>query len=329
MNLSIFGIYFDLSISNKYLNTFVKLAIFIGLGFVLYKQVFTNADVRQALQSLKGNLFQSRGLFGIVLILTVVNWAFETVKWRKLVNRLDQISFKEAFFGILLGISFSLFTPNRLGEYGGRVLVLKKNRIAAIVSTLIGSYSQIAVNMTLGGLACIIYLWKYLHVSLYLVFSVWVIYLILAVFLFISYFNLEVVSIVFRKYSIFKKISPYIDVVKKYTSEDLKFLLVISILRYATYCLQFLLLLKVFRAGVQFLDGLVLIPNVFFVQSVLPTMAIFDVSLRGQLALQFISEYAGGELIQIIAASLVLWFINLIIPSLIGGFIALFYKFDK
>lgn len=316
-----------MKVQRKYLNTFIKLIIFIGLGYVLYKQVFTNSDVKTALASLKENLIHGRGWFVIVLLLTIINWSIETVKWRFLVNRLDNISFRRAFLGVLFGISFSLFTPNRLGEYGGRVLVLKHHRIAAIVSTLIGSYSQIVANMTIGGLACVIYLWKYLHLSPYLVFSAGVIYLCLTTFLFISYFNIDVVSVIFKKYSIFQKIAGYVEVVKQYSLQDLRKLLLMSTLRYGTYCMQFFLLLKVFRTGVKLADGIVLVPNVFFIQGVLPTMAIFDVSLRGQVAMQIISDVATGELFQVVAASLVLWFINLIVPACLGGLSILTFKF--
>jgi hypothetical protein len=313
----------------KYLNPFIKLIIFAGLGYALYKQVFTNADVKSALNALQSNLIHGRGWFIIVLILTGLNWTVEAIKWRFLVNKLDRITFGRAVIGILFGISFSLFTPNRLGEYGGRVLVLKHHRIAAIVSTLIGSFSQIVINMSIGGFFCIIYLSQYLHVNTYLVFSVALLYILLASFLWVSYFNVEIVTVLFKKYSIFKKIAPYVDIVKKYNAQDLRKLLIYSSWRYGIYCMQFFLLLKVFRTGVKFIDGLVLIPNVFFIQGILPTMAIFDVSLRGQVALQILSDYASGAMFQVVAASLVLWFVNLIIPACIGGILALFIKLDE
>jgi hypothetical protein len=313
----------------KYLNPFIKLIIFAGLGYALYKQVFTNSDVKSALSALEVNLIHGRGWFIIVLILTILNWTVETAKWKFLVNKLDRITFGRAFAGILFGISFSLFTPNRLGEYGGRVLVLKHHRIAAIVSTLIGSFSQIVINMSIGGFFCIIYLSQYLQINTYLVFSIALLYILLATFLWVSYFNVEIVSVLFKKYSIFKKIAPYVDIVKIYNTQDLRRLLIYSTWRYGIYCMQFFLLLKVFRTGVKFIDGLVLIPNVFFIQGILPTMAIFDVSLRSQVALQVLSDHASGAMFQVVAASLVLWFVNLIIPACIGGILALFIKLDE
>ncbi|MCO5232632.1 MAG: flippase-like domain-containing protein [Chitinophagales bacterium] len=318
-----------MKVQSKYLNSIIKALLFIGLGYALYKQVFTNTNVREALQTLKVNLIHGRGWFVIVLLLTIVNWSLEALKWQFLVRKFEHITFFRSLVGILFGISFSLFTPNRLGEYGGRVLVLTHHRLIAIVSTLVGSYSQIVVNMSIGGLACLIYLWNYVHLHIYFWITIFFIYILLALFLFISFFNLEIVSVFFKKYSIFKKIATYTEIIGQYNSKDLKTLLAYSSFRYGIYCIQFLLLLKVFRTGVNWLDGLVLIPNVFFLQGILPTMAILDISLRGQIALQIIGGYASGEMIDIIAASVVLWFINLIIPSIAGGIFAIFYKFSR
>ena len=318
-----------MAVRYKYLNTILKLIFFIGLSIALYRRVFTNEDFHEAISILKENLIHGRGYFVMAIILSFFNWSIEAVKWKSLVNRLTEISFKKSVLGVLFGIAFSLFTPNRLGEYGGRVLVLKDHKIAAIVSTLIGSYSQIVANMTIGGIAGFIYLWQYMHLHPYLLLAIFSIYLILVAFLFVSFFNIEIVSVLFKKYSIFKKISEYVDVVKLYKFNELRNLLFLSLLRYSVYCLQFFLLLKVFRVGIHFFEGIILIPSVFFLQSILPTMALFDLSLRGQIAVEIIGTYATGGLIVVVAASIVLWFINLIVPSIIGGVIALFYKFDR
>lgn len=299
----------------------------MGLGVVLYKQVYANTDVTSALQALKINIIHNRFWFVVVLLLTISNWTLETIKWRFLVNRISRIKFLSAFLGVLLGIAFSLFTPNRLGEYGGRVLVLRENRIAAIVSTLIGSFSQIVINMSVGGLAVLFFLWKYLSWNAYLTFTTAIIYCILLALLLISYFNIDLASTLFKRYSIFKKISVYVDVVKRYSQTDLLFLLGMSSLRYMTYCVQFILLLKIFDTGIKVLDGLVLVPTVFFAQGILPTMAIFDVSLRGQVALSVISEHTSGAMFQVVASSITLWFVNLIVPSILGGVLALFFRF--
>ena len=317
----------QIAILRKFLNPLIKIIIFGGLSYVLYKQVFKSDDVNEMLQLLQTDAAGRLPLVILVFLLMFVNWSLETIKWRLLVNRLDNIDFLRAFQGVLFGVAFSLFTPNRLGEYGGRVLVLRHNRIAAIVSSLIGSYSQIVVNMIVGGTAFLLYLIFFKHISAYLSVTIGGFLVLGVVFLLVSYFNIDVVSIIFNRYSIFRKIAPYVEVVKTYSSADLRILLFFSALRYLTYALQFQLLLKFFKTGVEFFDALVLIPSVYFLQAIMPTMAIVDVSLRGEIAFQIIGQQAHGGELKVVAASVLLWLINLIIPAIIGAVAALGFHF--
>lgn len=313
----------------KLINPLIKIFIFVALSYVLYEQVFTNTTLSDAFDALQADTNGRMPMIYLVVALMVLNWTLETIKWQLLVNRLDKITFFRAFQGVLFGVAFSLFTPNRLGEYGGRVLVLKHHRIAAIVSTLIGSYSQIVVNTILGATALLFYLQFFKHVELYWIVT-YAFFLLLASFiLVISYFNIDIVSLLFNRYSIFKKIAPYVDVVKNYSNGDLRLLLMLSAGRYIIYCLQFYALLKFFKSGVHFLESWILVPSVFFIQSVLPSLAIADVSVRGEIALQVIQSHASGGAITVVAASILLWFINLILPAILGGIAALSFRFVK
>lgn len=316
----------QIALLRKFLNPAIKIIIFAGLSYVLYKQVFKSDDVHDVLQLLKTDAAGRLPMVISVFLLMFVNWGLETIKWRLLVNRLDSINFRKAFQGVLFGVAFSLFTPNRLGEYAGRVLVLRHNRIAAIVSSLIGSYSQIVVNMIAGGTAFLLYLIFYKHISAYLSITIASFLVLGSLFLLISFFNIDVVSIVFNRYSIFKKIAPHVEVVKTYSSSDLRILLFFSALRYMTYALQFQLLLKFFKTGVAFLDAVILIPSVYFLQAIMPTMAIVDVSLRGEIAYQIIGLQSQGGEMKVVAASVLLWLINLIIPAIIGALAALGFQ---
>lgn len=311
----------------QYINPLIKFSIFVGLGFVLYKQVFKNTDLSEAFSYLSEETTGRFPMLLLVFLLMLLNWTLETMKWRLLVNRLDQISFFKAFQGILFGVAFSLFTPNRLGEYAGRVMALKHHRIAAIVSTLIGSYSQIVVNTIVGAFAFFIYLLLFRELEIYWLLTYLLFFIGAVFFLLVSYFNLDIASVLFNRYSVFKKIAPYVDVVKTYSAGDLRVLLVLSAMRYGVYCLQFYALLKFFKSGVPFEFAVVLLPVVFFMQSVLPSLAIADVSIRGEIALQVISDYAVGGALSVVAASVLLWFINLIIPALFGGLAALSFRF--
>ena len=57
-----------------------------------------------------------------------LNWFLESLKWRFLISKIEKISINRSIRAIFSGITISTFTPNRIGEYGGRVFCLEKSR---------------------------------------------------------------------------------------------------------------------------------------------------------------------------------------------------------
>jgi len=89
--------------------------------------------------------------FWLVFALMPINWGIESKKWQLLVHHVETFSFSRAFKSVLSGCSVTMLTPNRVGEYGGRILYVKPaNRIKAISLTLVGSISQLLVTMVMG-----------------------------------------------------------------------------------------------------------------------------------------------------------------------------------
>jgi uncharacterized membrane protein YbhN (UPF0104 family) len=64
---------------------------------------------------------------------------------------LEAISFLKSLKCVFAGCSITMLTPNRTGEFGGRILFLKKeNRAKAISINIVGSIAQLLVTMVLG-----------------------------------------------------------------------------------------------------------------------------------------------------------------------------------
>ena len=52
---------------------------------------------------------------------------------------------------MLAGCSITMLTPNRIGEYGGRIMyVQEQHRLKAISLTILGSISQLTITMFMG-----------------------------------------------------------------------------------------------------------------------------------------------------------------------------------
>ncbi|MFN8283093.1 MAG: lysylphosphatidylglycerol synthase domain-containing protein [Chitinophagales bacterium] len=314
---------------NKTLNTIIKLLIFIGLLVVLYKQIIHNENLQKVVSHFRNTFKDEYSLLMLVFLLMLLNWSIETVKWKYLINKWHELSWLEAIEGILFGITFSMFTPNRVGEFGGRVWALKTDRITAIVSTLIGSYAQIVVNICLGAAGFLCYTFYAGKNDIYLNGVFVFFFLLILVATHLTYFNLDFVSAKFSKIKALQKIRNYIDVINKYNNADLIKLELLSFSRYCIYCLQFMLLLKFFGVQVPVLLGFVLVSAIFFIQTINPfSIDLLDIGFRGNVAVFFLAPYTDNNL-GILATTITLWLINLVFPAMIGGIAALQFKFFR
>ena len=51
----------------------------------------------------------------------LVNWSLEAYKWGALVDRFQSLSFSKKLISVLMGLSIGFLTPNRIGDYAGRL----------------------------------------------------------------------------------------------------------------------------------------------------------------------------------------------------------------
>ncbi|MEX2590199.1 MAG: hypothetical protein WD334_08335, partial [Chitinophagales bacterium] len=105
----------------------LKVAVFILLAIALYQQIFLERDFEAFLVQLKERWTEGNVLFLLgALFLMPVNWILESLKWKMLMQRIEPLTFTNSFRSVLSGVTFTMFTPNRIGEYAGRFLFLKK-----------------------------------------------------------------------------------------------------------------------------------------------------------------------------------------------------------
>ncbi|MBP6324167.1 MAG: hypothetical protein KA322_03945, partial [Chitinophagales bacterium] len=90
---------------NKLLNTLIKVLMFGGLLFVLYRQLFSNEKMDIAYQHFLLNFDGNFLLLSFVILLMVANWSIESIKWKLLIDKLHPISWLEAIEGILFGVT--------------------------------------------------------------------------------------------------------------------------------------------------------------------------------------------------------------------------------
>src|SRR5262249_38493522 len=87
----------------------------------------------------------------LVLLLMPLNWGIEARKWQLALRPLGGIGYRNAFRAGFTGTTMASFTPNRKGEYLGRILYVKEGqRIKAISLTMACSIAQLMVTLLIG-----------------------------------------------------------------------------------------------------------------------------------------------------------------------------------
>lgn len=330
---------------SKLYNILLRLLIIVLTWGFIYKKVFHDKDFSNIHDFFLSFLDQEgiTGILILVILMMPVNWGIEAVKWRYLIKKIEKISFVKSFEAVLTGSSISFFTPNRVGEYFGRVFILEKgDRLEGVILTILGSTSQLMITIFTGTLALILVKPQLVpEIAGYpgLLYSITVATVIsLDILLILFYFNVSLLSGFGRSFihSRFGKYLRILRVLKKFSTSELLTVLLLSFSRYIVFSLQYYLLLKVFSVPVPFFDGMVIISLVFLVITLLPTIALTELGIRDSAALYLFGLYFSvtgtGEsdsMIAILSATTFLWFLNLVLPAITGTIFVYRLKFFR
>ena len=312
----------------------IKLLIILLTFWFLYQKVFIDQTFNDLSKWFVDTLKSKSPipLFG-VLFLMLLNWFVESIKWKYLISKLERVSVWLSVKAIFLGITVSIFTPNRIGEFGGRIFCLTKaDRIKAVISTVLGNLSQLLATVLFGSLALCYYLFAFDNFSGFDFSSIrWFLLVFNIILLFASifmYLNTSYLTVILNKISFLKKYIDYLEVFSYYSRKELLYILFFSILRYSIFTFQFYLLLQFFDVEISFISSTTMSALTFLTMSIIPTIAITELFARGSVAVLFFGLLS-DNLIGISMAASSLWAINLVLPAIIGVFFVFNLKFFR
>ena len=311
--------------SKKAISFLLKISIVALALFFLYDQLksnisFSKFDLNNIFLTLKNNL----SVLILVIFLMFLNWFVESLKWRFLISKIEKVSIKTSLRAVFSGITVSSFTPNRVGEYGGRVFCLKHaDRIQGVLITVIGSMAQLIVTIVFGLVGILLLpnlmpsfdlFLKDLEFSYPIILFV---VILLSTLLILLFLNASVFTVLLSKFRFLTKFSKYSKVFSFYSSSELLEVLVYSFVRYIIFTSQYFILLNIFSVEMSYINSMILITTMLFVVSVIPTVAIAEIGIRGSVALYLFGLLSNNS-IGILSATFCLWIINLVLPALIG-----------
>jgi len=336
----------------KTYNFLIRLLIVLATYGFIYQQLFHKRDIKAVYQAFVDSFSHAWFINMIILVtlLMILNWGLEAFKWSLLIRKIEHMSWFRSFKAVLTGVAVSSFTPNRVGDYFGRVFILEKaNRIEGIFITILGSMSQLLVTF-LAGTSCIFFLFLGHHETLLIHFDIpaylyayflWaggILILGMDVLFILLFLNISLLSSVAGKFKgkVLEKLKSYILVLSAYSVRELLGIILLSASRFLVFSIQLYLLFRAFSVELPFIHGMIIIGVIFFAITMIPTVAITELGIRGSVSLFLIGIYYGSPfempastVMGVVAASTSLWLINLALPAVVGGVFVFNLKFFR
>ena len=298
----------------------IKLSIVVGCGYFIYQKLVENNQLQ--FSDFWGNLTKNN-VFSLknsifLFIFTLFNWLLEIIKWKHLASFIQKISFTEATKQSLASLTTSLITPNRIGEYGAKAIYFEKPFRKQILGlNLVGNFYQMLMTILFGivGFSYFVFQHK-VSIDFHRVFRGLLLglFVITAFFFGAKHFN-------YRGYS-YQKAREFIKRISTELNLKVAFL---SLLRYLVFSHQFYFLLVIFNINLTYLNAISAITSIYFIASIIPMLSLFDVVLKGTVAV-WVFSYFNIEPITILSITTLMWLFNFVLPAIIGSYFVLTFK---
>jgi uncharacterized membrane protein YbhN (UPF0104 family) len=289
----------------------VGIFLFIICSVAIYREVGSNENVVRYGAQISIE-FQKIAIYQwlILFLLMILNFLVESFKWKIVLKSETTITLFTALKSVFVGQAFAFYTPNRIGEYVGRTMMLDtENKIIALGRMAWASYAQMIVTIIMGAVAI------YINPP-FLPWLKWATPLLL-IFALIVYFHKVTFSGILKSFN-FLQIE--IEVKKK--------LLALSFLRYSVYLMQYTWAAHILNIPIPYIALWVGLAVMFLSLSIVPTISITELVIRGQLILLLLSPWYQNSLM-LISLSTIIWAVNFLLPAIIGAFLLLGFRLKQ
>lgn len=272
-------------------------------------------------------------LFALAVLLIPANWGLEALKWWWMVRRYyPEEPFLSCFQSVIAGITTGIFTPNRLGEYAGRILYLAPgHRAEAVMMLLLDRAAQMLVTLLMGSAA--LWLMVQAHENQLIAglnaaqipfraeWLPWCYAALLAVNVVVlaGIFNPRVVHGLLWKFPLqrFPLLAKASDALLDINPHLLAKILLMGAARSLIFTFQYILLMWMLGYTGSFSLALGMIWVIFFIKSAIPSVALSELGVRESTALLVMGIWQVPDSVAF-SSTFLLYVLNIILPALIG-----------
>ncbi|GAA4463926.1 hypothetical protein GCM10023093_13310 [Nemorincola caseinilytica] len=306
-----------------WLNYTIGAAICALLLYTIYGQV------RQQATGMGQHLWVHTGpswLLAACIALMLLNTWLESYKWHTLVSWAEATPYRTALASYLAGVAFSIITPNRIGEYPGRILYLGgRNTFRYINISVSGIVSQLAGIYTFGLMGLVYYNFAFPSpLAKAALAGCITINILIAV----VYWRFDAWLPVMEKSKYLRRFAVYGRLMGRVSAANRMRVLGISLLRVAVFTAQYLFLLRWMNVELPLLQGFCLAALFFWIMAVVPSLALTELGIRGTVSI-YVFQHFSANTIGILAATGGIWLLNLIVPSVLGSILIVRMKWVR
>lgn len=257
-------------------------------------------------------------LLVVAVALLPVNIVLESIKWQTALRNTVSLPFAKALSSVLFGYTGAFITPNSVGEYPTRALLLPEgSRTQAVAMGFVGSIVQTMVVAACGAVSLFFFVQNTDSSAIdYTKILVAMVLFLLLVVVFVSKIHSVGVFMQKSRFGFVRKIGNGLYYT---TVSQLVKLITVSLLKYFAFSTQFLLILVAFGLDITVIEAIVAV-NVFYLfLTFTPLINIFEVAVRSSWAILIFGRYSVSS-ISIIAASTMFWVMNFCLPTFVGLF---------
>lgn len=297
-----------------------KVVLFVLLAYVIYRQVASYEGSQDILLDRLNNGW-SITFLGLLLLLMVVNWYLESLRWRLVTKGIQPLTTGQSIKSVLSGVTLALITPARVGEYGGRLLgILPDNRGKAIVANAVSGLALKIVTLSIGLICFIVFTQRYIDVAQLGWISLLVagIISVMLIFYFRPGLFLKVADYLPQRW--YNKLGKHISFLKDYRSGQLRDVFFVSLFRYFIFSIQYAMIVLYLGVTSDITLAITGVGVIFLIQSGIPLPPMLNILARGEIAI-WVWSVAQVSPLLILAATFLLWFVNLVIPAIVGAIV--------
>ncbi len=302
---------------NKNTKIWLNYTLGAAISLLLLWSIYT--QVKKQLGGMDANVWKQTGpglFLALCIALLFVNVLLESGKWYLLTNMVEPISYPKALSSYLAGVAFSIITPNRIGDYPGRILFLGRNNTFRYVNvSVLGIMSQLSAIFLFGLCGLIYYnvafpsLVARLALGLCLAANIGIA---------IVYWRFENLLPKLANVRLLKKYIIYARSLSRVNACRQTTILMLSILRFGVFTAQYLFLLRWMNVEVPLAEGFIIAALFFWVMAVIPSVALSELGVRGNVSLYLFHNFSPNT-VGVLAATMGIWLLNLILPSIFGS----------